>query len=234
MFGSEKGFLNGGMEELHAATAFDRAAGGTLLLDEVGELSAPHQIKLLDILDSLQSMGVWHPRGRRGWMSGLSPLRAWTFSRRRPTGSFRKDLLNRLGTLLIHVPSIRERKEDIPFLIRHFLASACREQGRKVQLSGKVFKKLCEHDWPGNIAEIKNTVIRLVIMADGAEIEAEDLASDIRPEATGRSRCNRAGGNSRLVPAWIKSSARKSRRPWSATGGSEERPQTTWASHSGR
>ncbi len=69
-------------------------------------------------------------------------------------------------------------------MIGHFLAHACSEQGRKAQLSAQVLKKLCEYDWPGNIAEIKNTVIRLVTMADDAETEAEQFASIFDPKRT--------------------------------------------------
>jgi len=186
LFGSGKDFLNGGIDELHAPrSAFDKAAGGTLLLDEAGDLSTAHQVKLLDILDRLQagSFGVARPKGPDVRLVTVSSVNLFEAA---ATGSFRKDLLNRLSTLLIHVPSVRERKDDIPFLIGHFLEHASSEQGRKAHLSAQVLKKLCEYDWPGNIAEIKNTVIRLVSMADSAEIEAEDLASILDPKpATG-------------------------------------------------
>ncbi|HIJ76863.1 MAG TPA: sigma 54-interacting transcriptional regulator [Deltaproteobacteria bacterium] len=181
LFGSGKDFLNGGIDELHSApSAFDKAAGGTLLLDEVGDLSTAHQVKMLDILDRLQagSFGISRPRGADVRLVAISSVNLLEAA---ATGSFRKDLLNRLSTLLIHVPSVRERKDDIPFLIGYFVDHACREQGRKVQLSAQVLKKLCEYDWPGNIAEIKNTVIRMVSMAAGAEIEAEGLASILEP-----------------------------------------------------
>jgi Nif-specific regulatory protein len=185
LFGSSaKSFLNDRLD--CGLTAFDRAAGGTLLLDEVGELTVPHQIKLLDMLDRVRPAGsaATRPKGldvRLVATAGVDLLEAVS------AGSFRKDLLNRLGTLLIHVPSIRERKEDIPFLIKHFLDSVCMEQGKKVHLSRKVMKELTEHDWPGNMAEIKNTVIRLVIMADGAEVEPADLAAVLDPKRSANS-----------------------------------------------
>jgi Nif-specific regulatory protein len=182
LFGPEK-FLNSGANK--SATAFDSAAGGTVLLDDISDLSTPHQVKLLDVLDSLHPMGAGAAGPKGINVRLIAAARADLFEAV-STGSFRKDLLNRLGTLLIHVPSIQERKEDIPFLIRHFLANACRERGRKVQLSGRVFKSLCEHDWPGNISEIKNAIIRLVIMTDGPEIQAEDLAPIFDPK---RLRC---------------------------------------------
>ncbi len=182
LFGSGNGFLNGGIDELHTPRgALEKAAGGTLLLDEIGELSTSHQIKLLDALDGLQSGGFGIPRSK-GADVRLVAASSVNLSEAAATGHFRKDLLNRLSTLLIHLPSIQERKDDIVTLIRHFLADACREQGKKIQLSAQVLRKLCEHDWPGNIAEIKNTVIRLVIMADGAEIDSEDLESVFDPK----------------------------------------------------
>ena len=187
LFGSGKGFLNGAIEDLHAGrSAFDRAAGGTLLIDEIGELSTSQQIKLLDILDGLQSGSFGTPRSR-GADVRLVAVASVNLSEAAAAGFFRKDLLNRLSTLLIHVPSIKERKEDIPFLIGHFLADACREQGRKVEPGAGVLKELCEHDWPGNLAEIRNAVIRLVIMADGAEIGAEDLAAIFDPKSAANS-----------------------------------------------
>jgi Nif-specific regulatory protein len=182
LFGNGKEFLSGGIDELHPPrSAFDKAAGGTLLLDEVGDLSAAHQVKMLDFLDRLQagSFGVTRPKGADVRLVTVSSVNLFEAA---ATGSFRKDLLNRLSTLLIHVPSVRDRKDDIPFLIGYFLDNASREQGRKSQLSAQVLKKLCEYDWPGNIAEIKNTVIRLVSMADDPEIEGGDLASILDPK----------------------------------------------------
>jgi len=181
LFGNGQAFLNGSIDELHAPrSAFDKAAGGTLLVDEAGDLSTAHQVKLLDFLDRSQagSFGATRPKGADVRLVTISSVNLFEAA---ASGSFRKDLLNRLGTLLIHVPSVRERKDDIPFLIGYFVDHACREQGRKVQLSAQVLKKLCEYDWPGNIAEIKNTVIRMVSMAAGAEIEAEGLASILEP-----------------------------------------------------
>ncbi|MDR3556029.1 MAG: sigma 54-interacting transcriptional regulator [Syntrophobacteraceae bacterium] len=195
LFSGGNGYLKSGLEEPHGSLqparregAFERAAGGTLLLDEVGDLSAAHQAKLLDILEGLQTGGfaVAGPKGadvRLVSVSGadLSGMRKNTF---------RKDLLNRLGTLRIHVPPIRERKEDIPFLIEFFMTHECRKQGKKTQLGPRVLKRLCEHDWPGNIAEIKNTVIRLAIMAEGPQIEAGDIESLLRGEAGHRAPAN--------------------------------------------
>ncbi len=201
LFGNGQAFHNGYIDELHAPrNAFDKAAGGTLLVDEAGDLSTAHQVKLLDFLDRLQagSFGITRPKGVDVRLVTVSSVNLFEAA---ASGSFRKDLLNRLGTLLIHVPSVRERKDDIPFFIGHFFEHACREQGRKAQLSARVLKKLCEYDWPGNIAEIKNTVIRMVSMAAGPEIEAEDLASILDPKpaaASGRANLEAISAWSRL------------------------------------
>ncbi len=183
LFSGESGFLRNGLEELHGHLqpgrrpgAFERAAGGALLLDEVGELSATHQAKLLDLLDGLQTGGFGPKEADVRLLSVSGPQ---LFAR---TSAFRKDLLGRLGTLRIHVPPIRERKEDIPFLVEHFLADECRKQGKKARFAPLVLKRLCKHDWPGNIAEMKNTVIRLAIMAEGPEIEVRELDAVLRNE----------------------------------------------------
>lgn len=88
---------------------------------------------------------------------------------------------------MIYVPSLRERREDIPFLVGHFLDQASGELGIKPQFGRQVLKRLYERDWPGNVAEIKNAVFRLLAMADGTEIRTEDLSSIIdlkRPVAS--------------------------------------------------
>ena len=199
LFGSSaKSFLSDRLD--CGLTAFDRSAGGTLLLDEVGELSIHHQIKLLDMLDRVRPNGGAAARPK-GLDVRLIAAAGADLPEAASKGSFRKDLMNRLGTLLIRVPSIRERKEDLPFLIKHFLDSICMEQGKKVHLSRKVFKDLIEHDWPGNMDEIKNTVIRLVIMADGAEVEPGDLASVFDPKRAAHSAPNGIGGDLHPVPA---------------------------------
>ncbi|MDR3568135.1 MAG: sigma 54-interacting transcriptional regulator [Syntrophobacteraceae bacterium] len=89
-------------------------------------------------------------------------------------GAFRRDLLDKLNILPIQVPPLRERKEDIPFLLKRFLDEACEEHGRKLRPGPQTLKRLSEHDWPGNIAEMRKAIIRLVIMAEGTEIKADD------------------------------------------------------------
>ena len=90
-------------------------------------------------------------------------------------GGFRKDLLHKLNVLPIHVPALRERKEDISVLVRHFLEKACREHALEPRITPQALKRLTEYDWPGNLHEMRNSIIRLVIMANGSEIRVEDL-----------------------------------------------------------
>ena len=178
LFGSARGFLNDGIEGSHAFPgAFERAAGGTLLLDDIGDLSASHQVNLLDALDRLEHGSYGIPGVRGDW------LQAHRFRERKPvrsrgSGFFPKGPSQQDQHLAYSSTVDQGEKEDIAFLIRHFLEDICREMGKNVQLGASVLKKFCEQDWPGNIAEIRNALIRLVIMANGPELGAEDLASD--------------------------------------------------------
>jgi Nif-specific regulatory protein len=181
LFGSEDGFLSGDID-LYAPSAFQRAAGGTLALIDIGDLSAALQVELLDFLERVQtgffgaaSLGRTDVR-----LIAVSSVDLFEAARK---GVFMRDLLNRLGALAVNVPSLRERKEDVPFFIRHFFDLACRELGRKTQLSSQAFKKLCEYDWPGNLEEIRNSVFRLAAMAEGAEVEAEDFTPALEQKA---------------------------------------------------
>lgn len=184
--GNGNGFLTGsiGIDEHQAARgAFEGAAGGTLMLDEIGDLSTAHQVKLLDMLDNVQagSFAAGKPKGAEVRIIAVSSTDLFDAA---AAGSFRQDLLNRLSTLLVHVPSIRERKSDVPLFIEHFLAQARRELGRETQLNGQVLKKLREREWPGNMAEMKNTVFRLVATADGSGDETEDFTPMLDPIRT--------------------------------------------------
>lgn len=172
LFGSTT-HLPGGLES--KLSLFEKADGGTLYLDEVGELSGSHQIKILEFLEQSESRKFCGTS--RCVDVRLIASTSRNLAEEVSGGGFRKDLLHKLNVLPIHVPPLRERKEDIPLLIRHFLEKACREHGLEPRITPQALKRLSEYEWPGNLHEMRNSIIRLVIMANGGEIKVEDLAT---------------------------------------------------------
>lgn len=158
----------------------EKAAGGTLYLDEVGDLTMPHQIRLLEILDQSESnnFGIGKAKGTDVRLIGSTGRDLFEAA---ASGFFRKDLLHRLNALPVRVPSVRERKDDIPYLIDFFLNRACKEYGHELRITSQALDRLAEYDWPGNLHEMKNSIIRLVVMAAGSEIRVEDLPIVFNP-----------------------------------------------------
>lgn len=188
LFGHEKGAFTGASER-HVGK-FQEAHGGTLFLDEVGELPPDVQVKLLRALQD----GEIDPVGsRRPIRVNLRLISATNQSLARlvESGGFREDLYYRLNVFPIHVPPLRERPEDIPELVRHFIARFAAEE-RKPQLRGiapDALALLRAYLWPGNIRQLENTVFRAVVLADGIEltrsefpqIEAQFRGGETRP-----------------------------------------------------
>jgi DNA-binding NtrC family response regulator len=99
-------------------------------------------------------------------------------------GRFREDLFYRLNVIPIHVPPLRERREDVPLLVQHFLANVARERERKVDgISPEALECLCAHSWPGNVRELENLIERLVVMRGEGRLELEDLPQSVRGAA---------------------------------------------------
>jgi len=170
--------LFGGMSPLPGAldskqSLLEKANGGTLYLDEVGDLSSSHQIKILEFLEQSESRKFCGTSKCLDVRLMASTTR--NLAEAVSGGGFRKDLLHKLNVLPIHVPPLRERKEDIPLLIGHFLEKACREHALEPRITAQALKRLSEYEWPGNLHEMRNSIIRLVIMANGGEIKVDDL-----------------------------------------------------------
>jgi DNA-binding NtrC family response regulator len=155
---------------------FELADGGTLFLDEIGNVPSSQQGKLLRVLETGEFERVGSSRSRRCDVRILSATNA-DLPAEVAAGRFRQDLLFRLNTIEIHVPSLRERREDIPLLARHFLESHA-ERYRK-QVAGfepAAMEALLAHRWPGNVRELDHAVERAVLMSSGGAIRAGDLA----------------------------------------------------------
>ncbi len=173
LFGHEKGAFTGATER-HAGK-FVEASGGTLFLDEVGELPLNAQVKLLRALQegSVEAVG-----GRRPVKVDVRIVSATNKQLLDlvKAGHFREDLFYRLHVLPLTVPPLRARREDIPHLLRHFLARFCAEENRPItSISGEAMSVLTQLDWPGNIRQLENAVYRAVVMSEGDQLGHADF-----------------------------------------------------------
>jgi two-component system nitrogen regulation response regulator GlnG len=193
LFGHERGAFTGAQSAREGR--FEQADGGTLFLDEIGDMPAELQTRLLRVLAD----GEFYRVG------GRAPIRVdvrviaathQDLEKRVREGLFREDLFHRLNVIRIHIPSLRERREDIPLLMRHFLRAAAREMSVETKWLDKPSEAfLCTLDWPGNVRQLENTCRWLTVMSPGQEIHLEDLPPELR-EATTRS----GGGNDWQTP----------------------------------
>jgi DNA-binding NtrC family response regulator len=186
LFGHEKGAFTGAVAR--RAGMFERANTGTIFLDEVGETSPGMQVRLLRVLESGEVLRV-------GGVGGLKVnVRVIAATNRNlgeavRSGTFRQDLYYRLKGVNLYLPPLRERREDIPVLVSHFIAQANRAHGKSVRgVDADGMRRLAGHAWPGNIRELKNLVETLVVLSPGPRIPATLVEShllDAAPVAPG-------------------------------------------------
>ncbi|WP_394833764.1 sigma-54 dependent transcriptional regulator [Pendulispora rubella] len=154
---------------------FELADGGTLFLDEIGNLPIAQQVKLLRVIQTGEFHPVGSSRTRRANVRVLAATNV-DIGREVVEGRFREDLLYRLNTVEVHLPPLRERREDIGGLAMHFLERVAARYGKPVRaLSPGAMRALTEHSWPGNVRELEHVMERSVLMATGDAIAAEDL-----------------------------------------------------------
>lgn len=173
LFGHEKGAFTGATER-HMGK-FVEAHGGTLFLDEVSELPLTAQVKLLR---ALQEGAVEAVGGRKPVKVDVRIVSATNrrLLERVKQGHFREDLFYRLHVLPLTIPSLRARREDIPHLLRHFLARFAAEENRQITgISGEAMAHLAQLDWPGNIRQLENAVYRAVVMSEGDQLGLGDF-----------------------------------------------------------
>jgi DNA-binding NtrC family response regulator len=180
LFGHEKGAFTGA--DRAKLGLFERADGGTLFLDEIGEVGGDFQGKLLRVLQERRFHRVGGTDERtvdvRVVAATNRDLRAQV-----TTGRFREDLYFRLAVIPIHIPPLRERREDLLPLAHHFLTKWNTELSRKIAgWTTEVETYLLRHPWPGNVRELENTIERGVVLARGSIIEIDDLLIDSSPE----------------------------------------------------
>ncbi len=181
LFGHEKGAFTGAQAQRKGR--FEQAHGGTLFLDEIGDMPMDLQTRLLRVLAEGEFFRV----------GGVSPIRAdvriiaathQNLQELVSQGRFREDLYHRLNVIKIHLPALRERREDIPLLLDHFMRQCAAEIGEPVkQLSQKVIDYLSQLEWSGNVRQLENTCRYFSVMGAGNVIQLSDLPEELRQEA---------------------------------------------------
>ena len=173
LFGHMKGSFTGAVAD--RAGKFEQANGGTLFLDEVGDMSLSAQAKVLRVL---QDGVVTRIGGSKPIQVDVRVLSATNknVEAEIAAGHFREDLYYRLNVVPIHVPSLRERREDIPLLVGHFVEQLTGPGGLAARaMSDEAVARLSQLDWPGNVRELRNTIERLLILSNGPRITADDV-----------------------------------------------------------
>jgi len=182
LFGHEKGAFTGA-QSLHRGR-FEQADGGTLFLDEIGDMPAELQTRLLRVL----AEGEFYRVGGRTAVKVDVRIIAATHQNLEKLveeGRFREDLFHRLNVIRIHVPPLRERREDIPVLMKFFLAAAAKELNSEVKrLVAETEKYLTGIDWQGNVRQLENLCRWLTVMAPGQEVHMDDLPPELRENTT--------------------------------------------------
>ncbi|HEY5404367.1 MAG TPA: sigma-54 dependent transcriptional regulator, partial [Pyrinomonadaceae bacterium] len=176
LFGHVKGSFTGAINSKRGI--FEQAGGGTVFLDEISETSAGLQVKLLRVLQEREVVPVGGtepiPVGARVIAASNSDLEKLSAS-----GTFRRDLLYRLNVIQLHLPPLRDRRDDIQLLVAHFLRKHAPEP-KSVALDDKAMRFLTSYFWPGNVRELENVIERAITLSQGGVITTDDLPPRIR------------------------------------------------------
>jgi two-component system, NtrC family, nitrogen regulation response regulator GlnG len=184
LFGHEKGSFTGA--QARRSGRFEQANGGTLFLDEIGDMPAELQTRLLRVLAD----GEFYPVGGHTPVKVDVRIIAATHQNLEvlvEQGRFREDLFHRLNVIRIHIPPLRERKQDIPLLLRHFLTQAAQELNAEVKiLTQEAEEFLSNLEWPGNVRQLENSCRWLTVMASGRQIQLHDLPPELLATSEGK------------------------------------------------
>ena len=180
LFGHEKGAFSGAIRQKPGC--FEMAQGGTLLLDEVGEMPPKTQVDLLRVLEQREVRRI----GGEQLLPVDVRLVAAThqdLEQLVEEGKFRDDLYYRLNVVPLRVPPLRERRDDVPLLVNHFLQQAeQRHGGEPKRMAGAAMRVLCDYSWPGNVRQLRNLMERLVVTVEDSTIHTGDLPPEMRVE----------------------------------------------------
>jgi len=178
LFGHERGAFTGA--QTRRLGRFEQADGGTLFLDEIGDMPAELQTRLLRVLAD----GEFYRVGGHEPVKVDVRIIAATHQHLEELvekGAFREDLFHRLNVIRIHIPALRERREDIPLLMQHFLSTSAQELGTELKtLRPETIEVLQKIKWPGNVRQLENTARWLTVMSSGQDIHVEDLPPELK------------------------------------------------------
>jgi len=173
LFGHVKGSFTGAHETKHGR--FEVADGGTIFFDEISNISLNIQAKLLRVIQEREVTRIGSSKPIKVDVRILAATNE-NLAELVPKGKFREDLFYRLSVVPIDLPNLRERKEDIPLLVEHFLQKYNKRAKKNIEtISPRAIKALTEYDWPGNVRELENTIERAVVLSKGNGIDIEDL-----------------------------------------------------------
>ncbi len=173
LFGHVKGAFTGA--NTRRAGRFEQAEGGTLFLDEVGELPPETQAKMLRVLQSGEYEQVGSDRTLRTDVRVIAATNR-NLERAIQNGRFRSDLYHRLAVFPILLPSLRERREDIPLLASYLVTQRCRKLGRRIDsIPNAIIDRLCAYEWPGNVRELENVIERAIILSPGTSLQPDSI-----------------------------------------------------------
>ena len=174
LFGHEKGAFTSAVKQ-HKGK-FEQADGGTLFLDEIGDMSLPAQAKVLRVLQENKLTRVGSDKDINVNVRVVAATNK-NLSEEIKKGTFREDLYQRLSVIIIHVPTLAERKEDIPILVNFFIKQICTEGGMPMRkINNDAIEELKKHSWSGNIRELRNVVERLLILGSNPITKADVVA----------------------------------------------------------
>ena len=179
LFGHEKGSFTGATRQ--RIGTFEQADGGTLFLDEIGDMSPSAQAK---VLRALQENRITRVGGDRSIPVNVRVVAATNkdLMEEIEQNNFREDLYHRLSVILIHVPPLRERRDDVPIITRHFASMLARRNGMPPKdVTDDAFDLLMRYEWRGNVRELNNVVERLLILSEGEQITADDVRRFVQP-----------------------------------------------------
>ena len=173
LFGHVKGAFTGAVNDRKGR--FEAANGGTIFLDEVGEVSPAMQVRLLRVLQEMEVERVGDNRTRKLDVRVVAATNRVLENEVR-TGTFRADLYYRLNVVYLHIPPLRNRVEDIPHMVEHFLSTYCQRNIKYIEsISREAIETMCRYPWPGNVRELENCIEKMVVMAPGRELTADLL-----------------------------------------------------------